>query len=271
MSDFTSVTAGDAVSTDSGAQVNPTAPRIRTLTWPMIREALDKGWHDFLAAPGYGAFFGGFYVVCGMIMALVTKATGEYYWLALMVFGFPLLGPFAALGFYEVSRRLEYGEQLNMREILGVVWHEREGQIPWLIAIIVLVFMFWSFIGHMIFALFLGLTTMTNIMTSYEVFWSANGLMMLGFGSVVGAVLAGVLYGISVVALPLLMDRDVDFITAMIASFQTCLQNPVAMGKWALTIVGLTFVGMMPMFIGLLVVLPVLGHTTWHIYRAALD
>ncbi|KCV83372.1 hypothetical protein ATO10_01385 [Actibacterium atlanticum] len=246
-------------------------PAIRRIGLTDLKAALRAGWQDFAAAPAYGAFFGGFYVICGIALFWLTQATGQVYWLALAVFGFPLIGPFAAVGLYEVSHRLEQGTPLVMGEILSVVWHQRARQLPSLCAILIFIFLFWSFIGHMIFALFLGLQTMTNISSSYEVFLTTNGLGMLAVGTIVGAILAGIVFAISVMGLPMLLDLEIDFITAMIHSFQTCLQNFRTMAIWGLIVTVLLVIGMAPMFMGLLVVLPVLGHASWHLYRRALD
>ncbi len=245
-------------------------PEIQLISTSDLWAALSAGWRDFLAAPVYGAFFGGFYVVCGIALFWLTRWTGQIYWLAIAVFGFPLLGPFAAVGLYEVSHRLDLGQPLVWREIVGVVWRQKNRQLPSICAIIVLIFLFWSFIGHMIFALFLGLSTMTNISSSYEVYLTTNGLMMLGVGSLVGAALAALIFAITVVGLPLLLDREIDFVTGMIVSFQTSLRNIGTMALWGVMVTLLLFIGMVPMFMGLLLVLPVLGHATWHLYKRAL-
>ena len=121
----------------------------------------------------------------------------------------------------------------------------------------------------MIFALFLGLATMTNIHSSFEVFLTVNGLSMLAFGTVVGALFALLLYMITVLALPLLLDREVDFVTAMITSFKYVQSHPGPMLGWAVFIALSTFLALIPWFLGLLVVLPLLGHATWHVYRLA--
>lgn len=245
-------------------------PGINTFDRAALHGALRKGWQDFRQAPGFGLFFGGFYVVCGLLMLWIVWLTGQVYWLAILVFGFPLIGPFAAVGLYEISHRLDTGQPLDRKEILGVIWRQKDRQLPSICSIIIFIFLFWSFIGHMIFALFLGLSTMTNISSSFEVFLTANGIMMLAFGTAVGALLAGIIFAITVVSLPLLLDREIDFVTAMILSVQTVFRNPGAMLEWAVIIVVLVFVGMIPFFLGLLVILPVLGHATWHLYKLAI-
>lgn len=243
-------------------------PEIKDMPVAMIPDVLRAGWNDFRRAPAFGLFFSAIYAIGGIVLWLVLAAKGQEWWLVPFFLGFPLLAPFAAIGLYEVSRRLEAGETLEWRAVLGVVFAQKDKQMPSMAVVVLLLFMFWMFIAHMTVALFLGLQAMTNVSTDpWGVLLSGNGPAMLVFGGLVGGVFAAVLFSFTVVGLPLLLERDVDYISAIITSVQAVIANPAAMAIWAATIAGLLFVGMLPLFLGLLVVLPVLGHASWHIYR----
>lgn len=256
--------------TDTATQTEP--PRLHgapTLAAPdiaLLRQALRRGWADFMAAPLYGLLVGLACVAVGWGMLGMTLAAGHTFWLVLAVFAFPLAAPFAAFGTYEVSRRRSRGAPSNLRAILGVLWAERVGQLPWLSALMMVALLFWFFLGHMIFALFLGLKPMTNIMSSGDVFLSADGLSMMAMGSVVGGAFAFLLFSVCVIGLPMLLDREVDYVTALLTSIGFVAAHLGPMMIWAALIAVLLFVGMMPGFLGLLIVLPWLGHASWHIY-----
>jgi uncharacterized membrane protein len=236
-----------------------------------LRLALSQGWHDFQRAPLAGMGFASVYVLCGWLITYALTASGQIWWTLPAAAGFPILGPFVACGFYEISRRLEQGVPLTVRGVLGVIFRQKDRQIPSIAAVVVVFFLFWNFLAHMIFALFLGTSSMTNVSSSLQVFLTPQGLAMLAAGTAVGAAFAGVFFALMVVSLPLLLDREVDFVTAMLTSVDVVRQSPVVMLGWAALIAAALFIAMVPGFLGLLVVLPVLGHTSWHFYRAAIN
>ncbi len=251
---------------DSAAARPHGVPQMRAPTMAMLGTALKRGWQDFTIAPRMGLFFGAVYVMIGLAISALTLNSGQTFWLVLAAVGFPLIGPFAAVGLYEISYRLEQGIPLNRTEIFGVIWRQRGRQLPWICVLIVILFLFWFFIGHMIFALFLGLSAMTNVSTSLEVYTTTEGLSMLAMGSAVGAGFALVLFSMSVLSLPMLLDREVDFITAMLTSIALVRDNPGVMLVWGLILAALTFAAILPGFLGLLIIFPWLGHASWHIY-----
>ncbi len=232
-----------------------------------IGRALRAGWQDFRRAPAFGLFFAAFYVAGGLVLTAVALLSGQEWWLLPFVVGFPLIAPFAAVGLYEVSRRLERGQPLEWREVLGVVFAQKDRQIPSMAMMILLIFMFWVFVAHTTFALFMGLSSLTNITSSPEILFQGRGFMMLATGTVIGAIFAGTLFAITVVGLPLILDREIDLVSATIVSFRAVAMNPLVMLGWAIQILLLLFLAFIPAFLGLFIVLPVLGHASWHMYR----
>ena len=245
------------------------APEFRNVGLWLIGRSLKLAMADLKENFAYGFLFTLPYVLGGIGFLLVTWITGHSYWLIFAAIAFPLLGPFAAVGLYEVSRRHEAGLPMDWRAIFGVISRQRSQQLPWLSTVIIMIVLFWFFLGHMIFALFLGLSTMTNVSSSFDVYLTPNGLSMLAVGSAVGGAFSFIVFAISVMGIPMLLEREVDFVTAMITSFQMVLKNPVTMLAWGIIIVVLTVLAMLPAFAGLFFVMPLLGHASWHMYKEA--
>ena len=230
-----------------------------------LRAALAAGWRDFLAFPLFGLFFASIFVIVGILLTYFLLDRGEVSWLIPVAAGFPILAPFTAVGLYEVSRRREAGLAMTWPGILGALRGRGDEQIMSMGVIIFVAFAFWIMVAHGIFAIFLAQSGLGS--ESLEFFLSDSGLMMLAIGSAIGAVMAFAFYSITVISLPMLVDREVDFLTAMIASIRTIKANTLMMIIWAAFIAAALFIAMLPAFLGLLVVLPVLGHATWHLYR----
>ncbi|MCA8879703.1 MAG: DUF2189 domain-containing protein [Rhodobacteraceae bacterium] len=248
----------------------PSPPAVlRPVTYDTLRSALQKGFEDFRAEPGWGLFFGGAYVIGGFILWAIALWIGNVGLMVPLAFAFPLIGPFAAIGLYEVSRRRESGEPLGRAEVLGAVFRQRNGQIPFLGVVMLFMALVWIVLSRLTFAIFMGNHTMTNVFTSTGILFSFDGFFMVLVELAVGFSVAFLVYAITVIGMPMLLDREVDFVTAMITSFEVVTSNLRPMLAWAVLLAALLLVGLLPAFLGLFIVLPVLGHGTWHLYRSA--
>lgn len=245
------------------------APSIASVGRDDIFEAIRRGVADFRAAPSFGLFFGAVYAGAGILILLQLWVWDSPLWIVPLALAFPLIGPFVAVGLYEVSRRREAGEPLVWSDVLAVVWRTRTGQLPYLAFVVLAGFMIWVWFARLMVAIFLGRMDFAIYSDLGTLLSTGPGLAMLLVGSAVGAAVAFVIFAVSAVSLPMLLDRDVDFVTAMVTSWTAVTQNLPAMLTWAAIIAGALFVAMVPLFLGLVVVLPILGHATWHVYRKA--
>lgn len=250
---------------------SPPTPELLEVTRADVFDALRGGLADFRKAPAFGLFFGAVFTAIGIVIFLQMFVWGTTYWVLPLAAGFPLIGPFAAVGLYEVSRRIEAGERLDWHEVLTVVAGERKRQIPSMAFVVLFFFLVWVYLAHLVFALTFGLKPLTNVLSSYDFLFSAEGITMLAIGSAVGAVLAFLLFAVSAVSIPMFLDREIDVVSGMIASFQSVTGNLGAMLTWAAIIAVASVAAMVPLFLGMLFVFPVLGHASWHLYRKAVE
>jgi uncharacterized membrane protein len=250
-------------------QVQTASPRpvVRSITTEDVYAALAQGWADFKAAPQFGLFFGGVYAVAGMIILAELWRMEQGLWIIPLAFAFPLIAPFVAIGLYEVSRRREAGLPLDWAAVLGAVWRERNRQMPTMAFIVLAGFMIWMWFARLILAIFLGRMSFAVYSDLNILFTTPEGLSMLVVGTAVGGAIAFILFAVTAVSLPMLLERELDFVTAMVTSFNAVTTNLRPMLTWAAIIAVASIAAMVPFFLGLVVVLPVLGHATWHLYR----
>lgn len=248
-----------------------TKPIVRHISTEDVYTALAEGWSDFRAAPRFGLFFGGVYALVGIAIFVTLLAADQMVWIVPCAFAFPLIGPFAAVGLYEVSRRREAGEPLDWADVLGAVWRKRDSQIPSMAFVVLAGFFIWMWAAAMLVILFLGRISFATYSDFGGIWASSSGILLLVVGTLVGGAIAFLLFALTVVALPMLVDRDVDYVTAMVTSFQAVTSNLQPMLHWAWIVGGGLVAAMVPLFLGLVVVLPVLGHATWHLYRKVIE
>jgi uncharacterized membrane protein len=241
---------------------------INTITFADIRDSLARGASDFLKKPQFGLFFGAFYMVAGWIIMAMSFRWGMSYLAYPLAAGFILLGPFIAIGLYEVSRRLEAGQPVTWGGVLGVMYDQRRFELPWMAFVVLFIFWIWLYQVRLLMALFLGLHASADLgKLMHMILTTPDGWTFLVVGHLVGAFLSLVLFTVTVVSCPLLLDRNVDFITAIITSVKAVQQNLVPMLFWGVLVVLAMIVAIVPGFLGLLFILPILGHATWHLYR----
>lgn len=247
------------------------APKLRPVAVSDIAHALRAGLRDFRAAPAFGLFFGAIFSAIGIVIFLQLVVWESTYWALPIAAGFPLVGPFLAASLYEVSRVLEKGEQPDWIQVLSAPFRKEARQIQWMAFVAVFFYMVWVYMAHLIFALSFGLKPLTSVTSSAALLLSPEGIIMILLGSLVGGGLAVLLFCISVLAIPMLFDRDIDVVTAIVTSCRSVLGNRKPMLLWGLIVATTTALAMLPLFLGMILALPVLGHASWHLYTRAVE
>lgn len=244
-----------------------TDPVVRPIAFGDVAEALIEGLRDFQAAPLYGMALGALYCIAGIAIVLSVTTLGMSYLAYPLAAGFTLLGPFVAVGFYAISRKREAGGAANFSDIRAAMTSRPE--IGWMAFVTLFIFIMWMYQARFLMALFFGLNASFSSLPQFitVLLTTTEGLIFLLVGNIIGACLAIVLFSLTVVSFPLLLDRDVDCVTAMITSVRAVVRSPAPLLAWALVIVVLLLLAALPFFLGLIVVLPILGHATWHLYR----
>ncbi|WP_412557703.1 DUF2189 domain-containing protein [Thalassospira sp. MIT1370] len=243
---------------------------IRTITTDQSGKWLQAGWRDFKQTPAIGLTYGALCVLAGWLVILSIFRTGQPYLTLPLAAGFMLLAPLVAVGLYETSRRLEMGENVT-------IWHSlngfrrNPGQIGAIGVVLMLFFLAWTRIAMLLFALFYNGTMPSLDALIWETFFSRDAITFLITGSILGGALAIIVFAISVVSIPLLVDRDVDVITAVIISVNAFRKNWKVLIGWAAVIAILAACGMVVFMFGLAIMMPLLGYSSWHAYRGIID
>lgn len=253
------------------ADADPNArPETRPLVPTDLRIALRKGWQDMEAMRSDVMFACLIYPLMGAILVAMAARGNLAHLIFPVLSGFALVGPVAALGLYEISRRREAGVSVSWLALFDVIRSPRFPRILMLSVFNGVIFIAWLLIADAIYSATLGPEAPVGIMPLLsEVLTTPAGWALAVIGTGVGFVLAACVLAISAVSFPMLLDRDVSLPVAVMTSVTVARENPVVIGAWGLIVAAGLVIGILPVLIGLIVILPVLGHATWHLYRAA--
>jgi len=251
---------------DTGSAIASAMPGIRSVEIDRPWFWLEAGWRDFLRAPGVSIAYGGVFSLVGYLLTYGLYA-GDMLSLAMpLAAGFTLVGPLAAVGLYQVSRRLEQGNPVSIRIALRDI-AAHIGTVSAMGLVLLLFLLAWIRLALLIFAIFFGGRPANLQDFVGTVFFAPESLPFVVTGIAIGAVLAGVVFTISVVSLPMLLDRDVGVAVAIATSVAAVTRNIRAMALWAALIVVFTAAGLATLYIGLVICLPLIGYASWHAYR----
>lgn len=251
------------------ADRDPSMPMIRQISVADLFQALGKGVEDFLAAPTQLLFLGLIYPVVGGAAAAFAAQTDVIPMLYPLIAGITLMGPLAAVGLYEVSRQREMGQPVTWRNAFDVRHSPALGSVAWLGALLLTLFVGWLAVAERIYGATMGgLAPADSMEFLRQLISTQEGWSMIIIGNAVGFVFALTVLCLTVVSFPFLLHRNGGIWRAIKVSVLAVRSNPALMLLWGLMVAGLLLLGCLPLFVGLAVVMPILGHATWHLYRA---
>jgi uncharacterized membrane protein len=247
-------------------------PVVRSIGLADIKDALVKGLDDFWLMPTYVAFLSLMYPVVCLLLGSMTLGHDLVPDLYPLAAGFAIVGPFAAIGLYELSRRRELGLDVSWKHAFDVVYSKSLGSILVLGILLSIIFVIWVAVARAIYVANFGFEPVTSLTTfANEILTTRQGHNVIVVGSGVGFLFAVLAFSVSVVSFPLLLDRNVGVAVAALTSAKVVLRNPKAMTLWGLIVAGSLVLGFLAFFFGLALVVPVLGHSTWHLYRKVIE
>ncbi|HRC71161.1 MAG TPA: DUF2189 domain-containing protein [Candidatus Competibacter sp.] len=245
-----------------------TTPKVRGIPVEQPWQWLAAGWKDLWRAPTVSIPYGLIFVIMGYAL-VYTIETRFQYALALTT-GFLLAGPFLSMGLYDVSRRLEVG-QIPTLPLALTAWRNNVLPITLFGLLIGLLMIVWVRLASLMFAVSTGGTHFSLDSSLTQLFFTGSGLKFLIVFALIGALVSAVVFAISVVSIPMMLDRKIDFITAVLTSLTTVRVNPAPMALWAILIALFTGIGLITFYLGLAIILPLIGHASWHAYRDLVD
>ena len=257
--------------TPDTAVATPTSDRfaIRTIGTSEIRESLAQGWDDFMARRGDLLVVGLIYPLIGIAAAFLFLGGNLFHLFFPVAAGISLLGPVAAIGFYELARRREDGLESDWSHFLDVRKRPAWDSLMAVAGLLLVIFFFWVAAAAILWNSIIGVSPTSVGHLLSLLFGTPQGWALMIVGNLVGLGFAALVLTISVVSMPMLVDCDVDARTALDTSVRAVMANKGAMARWGLIVAALLVLGSIPLFVGLAVVLPVLGYATWHLYAHA--
>jgi uncharacterized membrane protein len=256
----------------SREHAHPGIPVVRRIGVADLRAAIAKGFDDFAANRSDVIFLCILYPMVGLVLGRLAFGYGMLSLLFPLAAGFTLVGPLAASGLNEMSRRRELGADVTWVDAFGVLRSPSLFAMAQLGALLIAIFALWLVVADSIYNVTLGPERPVSITAFvHDVLTTEAGWVMIGVGIGIGFLFALVVLAISVVSFPLLLDRNVTVDTALRTSLRAVAMNPATMALWGLIIAGSLVIGSIPFFLGLTIVMPVLGHATWHLYRRVVE
>jgi uncharacterized membrane protein len=252
-----------------GTHAQSNVPTVRHVAPAELLHVLRRGLDDFAAMPSHAVFLCVIYPLLGLLLVALTLNYSVLPLAFPLVAGFALVGPLAAIGLYELSRRREAGLDTTSSHAFDVLRSRSLGAIIALGLVLMAIFLVWLAVAQAIYVANFGYTAPASIRAFVDgMLFTPAGWTVIIVGTGIGFLFAVVALTISAVSFPLLLDRDVGAAVALATSVRAVMANPLTMATWGLIVAALLLIGSLPFFLGLTVVLPVLGHSTWHLYRA---
>lgn len=245
---------------------------INTISFKDLKKVLQLGLKDFVSYPLYGLFFASIYVLGGLLLVSIFFFLNVIWPIYPLAIGFALIGPFIASGLYEISRRKENAFTITWWSVLGVIWEQKNRELGWMAFVMLFVFWVWMYQARTLFVVFFGFGGFATLEGFLETVFTTNeGIYFLLIGNLVGAVISFVMFSVTVISCPMLLDRDADFVTAILTSIKAVVKSPLPFILWAGLVISMVLLSMLPLFLGLFITLPLFGHSTWHLYRIAVS